>query len=119
LRQRNKESDGDTPPSEAAAVGISNCLTCHNPATTLVQDWMNSRHGNHMLASAKLPNDTETPGADPSPSSCAYECTTHSTTGTTSIGYVRVLQTSVTDWALRPPLSAARAATAAVSPTTA
>jgi hypothetical protein len=70
----NKESDGTTTTSEAATVGISNCLTCHNPATTLVQDWMNSRHGNHMLAAAKLPNDTETPGADPSPSSCAYEC---------------------------------------------
>ena len=72
-----KESGGEediVPLSQAATVGMDQCLTCHSPFSTLVQDYLVSRHGNHMLAAAKLPNDTETPGADPSPTSCAYEC---------------------------------------------
>ena len=43
--------------ANAAAVGINNCLTCHNPATTLLQGWMAARHGNHLLAAARLAND--------------------------------------------------------------
>lgn len=60
--------------ASAEPVGISNCLTCHNPATSLVQEWMLSRHGNHLLSTTKLANDTETPGNDPSPGSCAFLC---------------------------------------------
>ncbi len=65
---------GTVPVAQAAAVGMDNCLRCHSPYSLLIQDYLVSRHGNHMLGTAKLPNDTETPGDDPSPSSCAYEC---------------------------------------------
>jgi hypothetical protein len=68
----NYTSGGDqtgagTTLATANTVGISNCLTCHSPYSTLVQDYLVSRHGNHMKAAAKLPNDTETPPADPLP----------------------------------------------------
>ena len=50
------QSGGGTTLADAQAVGIDNCLTCHNPATTVVQEWLDSRHGNRRA------------GGDPDPS---------------------------------------------------
>lgn len=75
----NMDSGGDqtgvdTTLASAQTLGISNCLTCHSAFSTLVQDYLVSRHGNHVLAAGKLANDTETPLDDPYPGSCNYEC---------------------------------------------
>lgn len=62
--------------ANAATVGMGNCLTCHSPFSTLIQDYLVSRHGNHMPGTAKQANDTETPDNDPSPglTTCSLQC---------------------------------------------
>ena len=65
------QTGDDTTLADALPVGINNCLTCHNPATTVVQQWLATRHGNRVLSAGKLPNDTEIPSDDPSPSSAS------------------------------------------------
>lgn len=61
--------------ANAKAVGIKNCLTCHNPYTVLIQDYLVSRHGNHMLAAGRLANDPgEVLADDPDPTTCSLKC---------------------------------------------
>lgn len=54
----SRDSGGDqtapgTTLADAQTLGITNCLTCHNSATTVTAGWLNSRHGNDLLAAEK------------------------------------------------------------------
>jgi len=91
-------SSGTDALANAATVGINNCLTCHSPASTLVQGWMNSRHGNHMLGAAKIPQDaSEIPEDDPRPDHCGYCHPEYN--GVLDYGLVQTFEDpAVTDW---------------------
>jgi len=90
--------------ANAAAVGINNCLTCHDPDQTLVQEWMASRHGNRLLVAGRLPNDSqEVLSDDPRPSevSLSDPCRfCHTIDDSDDIDYVFVEQFEPpnTDW---------------------
>ena len=95
------QSGGGTTLADALTVGINNCLNCHNPATTLTQQWMAARHGNRLLAGGggRLANDAlESLSDDPRPSSCGY-CHPESDSNTIDYDYVAQFEdNTVTNW---------------------